>query len=158
MHSNESLIQNFYEAFSRKDYRTMQDAYHPDATFSDPVFRDLSAAEVKSMWEMLITSSTDLVITFSDIKADHRQGECYWEARYTFTATGRKVHNVITAHFAFRDGLILRHEDHFNFWRWSRMALGIPGFVLGWSPYLLRKVQGKARRRLERFMGENGRE
>lgn len=154
MNDHEALIRKFYAAFARNDYVAMQSAYHPGASFSDPVFRDLSSAEVKAMWEMLITASTDLQVTFRNVKADNQVGECHWEARYSFSATGRKVHNIISARFQFLDGQIGRHEDHFDFWRWSRMALGAPGLLLGWSPYLLAKVRKKARARLNRFMGE----
>ena len=154
MNDHEALIRKFYAAFARNDYVAMQSAYHPDASFSDPVFRDLSSAEVKAMWEMLITASTDLQVTFRNVKADNQVGECHWEARYSFSATGRKVHNIISARFQFLDGQIVRPEDHFDFWRWARMALGAPGLLLGWSPYLLAKVRKKARARLNRFMGE----
>ncbi|MBA3630597.1 MAG: hypothetical protein H0W55_13180 [Actinobacteria bacterium] len=34
------------------------------------------------------------------------------------------VHNKIGVSFSFRDGLNIRHRDHFDFYRWSRMALG----------------------------------
>jgi hypothetical protein len=153
MHPNETLIHRFYKAFGQKDYQTMQQAYDDKATFTDPVFQNLSAAEVKAMWKMLVTSAKDLEISFNSVKADDLQGQCNWEARYTFSGTGRKVHNVITANFRFTEGRISRHEDKFNFWRWSRMALGTPGVLLGWSPYLLNAVRRKVRRRLAQFMG-----
>ena len=152
MHPNEMLIRKFYQAFGQKDYQAMQQSYHPDAFFSDPVFPNLSAAEVKAMWKMLVTSGRDLVIIPGGIQADDNVGQCRWEARYTFSGTGRKVRNVIHAQFKFKNGLILRHEDKFDFWKWSRMALGASGLLLGWSPYLLNAVRQKARRRLERFM------
>jgi hypothetical protein len=157
MHPNEVVIRRFYQAFAQKDYQTMQQAYGDDATFTDPVFRNLSAREVKSMWKMLVTSASDLEISFNGITADDLRGHCRWEARYTFSATGRKVHNTITADFHFKDGLIFSHEDRFNFWRWSRMALGAPGLLLGWTPYLVNAVRTKVKRRLERFMNEEAR-
>lgn len=152
MHPNAALIQQFYMAFGAKNYRAMQQAYHPDATFSDPVFQKLSSKEVKAMWQMLITSAKDLEIGCSDISADEKRGRCVWQARYTFTATGRKVHNIIHASFEFKEGKIVRHNDHFDLWRWSRMALGAPGVLLGWSPLIRNKVKKTARRRLEKFM------
>ncbi|HTF28866.1 MAG TPA: nuclear transport factor 2 family protein [Flavitalea sp.] len=152
MHPNETLIHRFYKAFGQKDYQTMHDSYHADASFSDPVFQNLSAVEAKAMWKMLVSSAKDLEITYEGVRADDDQGQCHWEARYTFSGTGRKVHNVIAAHFRFRNGKILEHKDHFNFWRWSRMALGAPGLLLGWSPYLLQAVRKKVRGRLEKFM------
>ena len=134
----------------------MQAAYHSEATFSDPVFPDLTASETKAMWQMLTSSAKDLVVTYYDVQANDLFGRCRWEAHYTFTGTGRKVHNVISAEFGFADGRIIRHVDQFSFWRWSRMALGPPGLLLGWSPYLLNAVRKKVRGRLMRFMKEQG--
>lgn len=155
MHPNEKLINRLYDAFDKKDYRTMQECYHPEAVFSDPVFQHLSATEVRAMWHMLIVSASDLKIRFNRVKADDGAGTCRWEAWYTFSGTGRPVHNMIAAQFTFRDGKILRHDDTFDFWRWSRMALGSAGMLLGWTPYLRKKVRTKARKRLALFMEEN---
>jgi hypothetical protein len=154
MHPNEIVIHKFYQAFAKKDYKTMQQAYGDEATFTDPVFRNLSAGEVKGMWKMLLTSAKDLQISFSDITADDLHGQCRWEARYTFSGTGRKVHNIITSSFRFNNGKIASQEDRFNFWRWSRMALGTPGLLLGWTPFLANAVRDKVRKRLDRFMKE----
>ena len=131
----------------------MQSLYRDDDSFSDPVFQNLNAKEARAMWEMLISASTDLKIEYSAVSADDRGGKCMWQAWYTFTATGRKVHNVIYANFSFRDGKILSHIDKFDFWRWSKMALGTPGLVLGWTPIIRNKVRTTARRRLDKFMG-----
>jgi hypothetical protein len=104
---------------------------------------------------MLTSSAKDLQITYGNINADNTKGECHWEAHYTFSGTGRKVHNIIDARMQFRDGKILKHEDEFNFWRWSRMALGGPGWLMGWTPYLLHAVRNKVRGRLKSFMEKN---
>jgi hypothetical protein len=152
MHPNATLIQQFYNAFQNRDFKSMQSVYHPEAMFHDPVFQDLSAREVKAMWEMLVTSANDLKIESSDVSGDDRAGKCLWQAWYTFTATGRKVHNVIYAKFEFKDGKIFRHDDHFDFWRWSKMALGTPGLLLGWTPLIRNKVRKTARKRLEKYM------
>lgn len=152
MHPHEAIIQNFYLAFQQKDFAVMQASYHRDATFTDPVFQNLSASEVKAMWEMLLTSAHDLKLEFNNIHVDDRCGSCHWEAWYTFSSTGRKVHNVIEAAFEFKDGKIFRHEDHFNLWRWSGMALGTSGWLLGWLPLVQNKLRGKARHRLTQFI------
>jgi hypothetical protein len=151
IHPNVTLIREFYTAFQQKNYSAMQAAYHAEAVFSDPVFQNLSSKEVKAMWQMLVTAGSDLKIEFRDAVANDQSGTCHWEAWYTFTATGKKVHNIIDATFEFKDGKIYRHEDHFDFWRWSKMALGTPGLLLGWSSYLLNKVRVKARHRLNSF-------
>src|SRR5690349_328539 len=126
-HPNEKLIESFYEAFRSGDYRSMQNCYHPEATFRDPVFTSLNSAEVKAMWQMLLTAARDLKISYSNVKATDDSGSAHWEAWYTFSRTGRKVHNVIDATMQFRDGKIWHHNDHFDFWRWSRQALGGSG-------------------------------
>ena len=93
-------------------------------------------------------------LQFSDVSADGAQGRAHWEARYRFSATGRMVHNIIDAQFSFRDGLIASHRDRFDFWSWSRQALGAPGWLLGWSPALRRKVQARAAANLKAFRGQ----
>ena len=55
------------------------------------------------------------------------------------------------AAFRFRDGLIVEHRDRFDFWRWSRQALGAPGLLLGWTPMLRNKVRAQAATKLALF-------
>lgn len=153
MNSNEQLIHQFYTAFQHRDYVTMQALYHEQASFSDPVFQNLKSREVQAMWEMLITAGKDLKVDFSGIKANDTSGTCQWEAWYTFSRTGRRVHNIINASFEFQDGKIFRHEDTFDLWKWSRQALGMPGILLGWTPVIREKVRDMARKGLEKFMG-----
>ena len=50
------------------------------------------------------------------------------------------------------NSLITTHRDRFNFWTWSRQALGAPGLLLGWSPYLRNKVRAQAASNLQRFL------
>lgn len=140
------LLDRFYGAFARRDWAAMAACYHPDARFSDPVFPDLDAAGVQAMWKMLLTSGSDLRITHRVLDAN----TCAWEAFYTFSRTKRPVHNRVTSRFVFRDGLIVEQVDRFDFWRWSRQAMGPLGMVLGWTPFLQRKVQGSAAAALAR--------
>jgi hypothetical protein len=147
MTPTESLLTTFYTAFQQKDFLTMQSCYHTNATFSDPVFQNLNSKEVKAMWQMLLTSSKDLRVEFSNVKADDNAGTCHWEAWYSFSKTKRKVHNVIEARFEFKDGLIYRHIDHFGFRKWARQALGIAGLL----PFVQGKVRATARKSLDKF-------
>ncbi|MEM9859453.1 MAG: nuclear transport factor 2 family protein [Bacteroidota bacterium] len=150
--SHQSLIQKFYNAFAHHDAETMASCYHKNIVFSDPGFGILKGAEVGDMWRMLLErGGKDLVIIYSDVQADKNEGKAYWEAIYNFSKTGRKVHNKIQASFTFKDGLILTHNDHFDFWIWSRMALGLPGILLGWSSFLKKKVQTQARGFLHKY-------
>ena len=151
MHPNADLITRFYSAFADNDYVTMASCYADDAVFEDPVFGELDAEGARAMWRMFCTSGNDIELSFDDVVADDVSGSARWEARYEFPKTGRDVHNKISASFAFRDGLIVRHDDHFDLYRWTRMALGPIGTVLGWSPMVQGKVRGQARFQLERF-------
>ena len=82
-------------------------------------------------------------------------GRARWVARYDFSATGRKVVNVVDSRFTFKDGLILDERDDFSFWNWSRQALGPTGLFLGWMPRLLQTVQEKANANLGRFLASH---
>lgn len=155
MATNAELITSFYEAFGRKDYEAMNACYHPSIRFSDPVFQNLEGGEAKAMWHMLCERGTDLVVNFSDVTATDDRGEAQWEATYTLAGSDRQIDNVIGAQFLIRDGLIYRHIDSFDLWKWTRMALGTTGTLLGWSGPLQNKVRDTANRQLTRFISEH---
>ena len=157
-HANAELLSRFYAAFAALDAEAMAECYATDASFQDEVFTLRGRDEVASMWRMLCAATRHKgrdawSLEASAIGADERTGRAHWEARYRFSATGRLVHNIIEARFEFRDGLIVRHRDRFDFWSWSRQALGPPGWLLGWSPMLRRKVQARAAVNLAAFRG-----
>ncbi len=155
MNDNATLITRFYTAFQQRDAATMAACYHADIVFNDPVFVNLRGSEAGAMWKMLCERGKDLVITFSDVQADDTTGRAHWEATYTFSKSGRKVHNIIEARFKFQDGLIIEHHDSFSFRRWSAHALGLPGQLMGWTPFLHKKVQQESRLTLEKFMARS---
>jgi ketosteroid isomerase-like protein len=150
--SNAAVIDRFYEAFARRDADAMGDCYAPDAHFSDPVFRDLNGDEVRAMWQMLCERGKDLEVVHSNVSADGDTGSAHWDADYTFSGTGRKVHNSIDAKFRFENGLIADHEDSFDLYKWTRQALGPVGVLLGWTPMIQNKVRSGARESLNEFM------
>jgi limonene-1,2-epoxide hydrolase len=156
MHPNAELLTGFYNAFAARDGAAMASAYDPEARFGDPVFTALRGPEVGAMWQMLCSRATDLRVEASGISADELNGHAHWEAWYTFTRTGRKVHNVIDATFEFRDGKILIHRDVFDLWRWAGMALGLSGKLLGWTPFLQNAVRNEARAGLAKYMAKAG--
>lgn len=151
-HHNAELIARFYNAFSAKDHLMMAACYAPAVRFSDPVFVDLDYDHTTSMWRMFCERGEDLVVSFDSVEADDARGSATWTASYIFTSTGRRVQNHIRAAFEFGDGRIVLHRDHFDFYAWSRMALGPVGWALGWTPFLKRKVRRMAARQLEQFM------
>ena len=144
------VIERFYHAFQQRDGAAMASCYHAQATFRDPVF-ELDGERIGKMWKMLCSRGEDLRVEFSNVSADADRGSADWQAWYTFKSTGRPVHNIIHANFRFADGLIVEHIDDFNFWRWSRQALGPAGWLLGWSALIRAKVRSEAVRALDRF-------
>jgi ketosteroid isomerase-like protein len=153
-HPNAALIERFYAAFARRDAAAMTACYAPDARFTDPVF-DLTGPEVGAMWSMLCERGKDLALAWRDVRADDVTGSAHWEPRYTFSATGRPVHNVIDAAFTFRGGRIATHVDRFDLWRWTRMALGAKGTLLGWTPMVRNAIRAQARRGLYAWMQDH---
>lgn len=154
MHPHGDLLTRFYEAFQRRDGAAMAACYHPDAVFSDPVFPRLPHDEACAMWRMLAGRAQDLEIRFEVLRADDGGGEVAWEADYTFSRTGRRVHNRIRAQVGFRDGLILAHRDGFDFPAWARQALGWKGLLFGRMAWFQGSVQAEARKGLLRFMAQ----
>jgi ketosteroid isomerase-like protein len=150
-HPNAQLIESFYAAFKRRDPDAMIACYAADVWFSDPVFRDLRGPRAGAMWRMLAERASSLELTFGGITADDHAGRAHWEARYEFSATGRKVHNIIEARFELRDGKIVRHADTFDLWRWAGMALGAKGKLLGWAPPVQNAIHKTALKGLEAF-------
>jgi ketosteroid isomerase-like protein len=155
MQDSAQLIEQFYTRFQQKDWKGMQACYHDKVSFSDPVFRNLKGGQAKAMWHMLAAASKDLRIVFKNVKTDGASGSADWDAFYSFSRTGRKVHNVIHAKFEFSEGKIIRHTDSFDLWRWSGMALGISGKLLGWSPIIQSKIRATADGNLKKFMKEH---
>jgi hypothetical protein len=151
---SESTIRRFYAAFERLDGAAMQACYAADARFDDEAFSLQGAPAIGGMWRMLCDTTrakgqAQWKLSVSDITAR----SAHWEAHYLFVATGRLVHNRIDAQFEFDgQGLILRHTDRFDFATWSRQALGLPGWLLGHTPWLRARVRREAATRLERYL------
>src|SRR4051812_46648134 len=57
-----AIIERFYGAFARRDGAAMAACYAPEATFSDPAFGRLDAADAGAMWRMLTERAEDLRI------------------------------------------------------------------------------------------------
>jgi len=158
MHPNEQTLEKFYSAFARLDPDTMAQCYAPDASFDDEAFSLRGHEQVTGMWHMLCDATRakgrDVwQLDYSDVQADAAGGQAHWEAHYRFSATGRMVHNVINGRFTFTpQGLIATHRDRFDFWTWARQALGTPGLLLGWTPFLRSKVRKTAAANLHTYL------
>jgi limonene-1,2-epoxide hydrolase len=158
MHLNQQTLETFYTAFAQLDAEAMARCYADDARFDDEVFSLRGHREVAGMWRMLcaVTQAKGRDVwrlSYEGLEADAQRGRAHWEAHYRFSATGRMVHNIIDGEFEFNAaGKIVAHRDHFDFWRWSRQALGVPGVLLGWSPMLRSKVRAQAAANLQKFL------
>ena len=158
MHANQRLLNKFYAAFARLDAEAMANCYAPDAGFEDEVFSLHGHEEVAGMWRMLCTATREKgadvwKLHASGVEAGAISGHARWVADYRFSATGRMVHNVIDSQFEFNpNGLILRQHDKFDLWAWSRQALGAPGLLLGWTPFMRRKIRAQAAASLQKFI------
>lgn len=152
MTSNENTIIKFYTAFSNGNADQMYECYHPDVQFEDPVFGLLKGDEVSKMWKMLIDKSKgNIRIDFAEIKADEYSGSAHWIATYNFSKTNRKVINSIHAQFQFQNGLIIKHTDNFDLWKWSKQALGYKGLLFGWTGFMQKKIQKEALSALKNY-------
>lgn len=152
MHHTE-LLKRFYDSFSAGDAQSMAACYHEDIIFHDPAFGTLKGKSAKYMWEMLLNKKdNDLEIDYKILNANDKQGKVQWTARYGYGPKKRKVVNTVTASFEFKEDKIIKHTDYFNLWAWSRQALGISGYLLGWSSFLKNKIQQKTGKLLNSYI------
>jgi ketosteroid isomerase-like protein len=158
MHANQQTIERLYTAFAALDADTMASCYADDALFDDPAFSLKGAVEIGGMWHMLCdatkgTGRQDWRLEFGEVHADADHGHAHWEAHYRFSVTKRRVHNIIETEFSFTpQGLIATHKDRFDFWRWSRQALGFAGYVLGWAPPFRNQMRIQTRAALTKYL------
>lgn len=158
MQANALTITKFYTAFARLEGDGMGQCYADGVAFEDEVFTLQGKTQTMGMWRMLIETTRAKGmdawrLEFSDVAADASTGRAHWDAHYRFSTTGRMVLNRIDAQFTFdKHGLIISHRDCFNFWSWSSQALGAPGLMLGWSPFLRDKVRRQAAGNLQKFL------
>jgi len=153
MHPNETIITRFYSAFQQKNAAEMNRCYAENIAFSDPVFGLLHGKEVRNMWEMLCKKGKDLQISFGNIQLlDEEYATCDWVAQYTFSQTGRRVVNIIKAHIRIENGIITEHTDAFDIYKWSRQALGLRGWLFGWTAWFQKKLQQKTRIALNNYI------
>ncbi|WP_354700692.1 hypothetical protein DSM112329_00977 [Paraconexibacter sp. AEG42_29] len=151
----EATIDRLYAAMNAGDGDAMAACYTPDATFEDPAFGHLEDGRGQAMWRMLCSRSadSDLKVTVVDRQAEPGgTGTAHWLADYTFTETGRRVHNDVRASFVFSGGLIAAHRDRFDLRAWGGQALGtVPG-LLGYTPVLRLMIHRRTAKGLDAFI------
>lgn len=150
---NKEIIKKFYTSFSKGNVKGMLECYHKDIVFQDPVFGKLKGERAVKMWEMLLSQKKeDTKINFDNIQATTKNGKANWVAEYIYGDKKRRVVNRVSANFKFKDGKIIEHFDTFDLWEWTKQALGITGFLIGWTPYMKNKIQLTTNKRLNEFM------
>ena len=149
----QNLIEKFYIAFNNLDAETMVSCYHTDIVFKDPAFGTLQGEQAKNMWRMLCKNQKgkNFKVVSTNIECNDEKGTAHWEAFYTFSKTGRKVHNCIDAEFQFKDGKIIQHIDHFNLHKWAKQALGFKGLLIGNTNFFKTKLQAQTHQLLSKF-------
>ena len=146
-----TTIEKFYTAFQQLDAESMVACYHDDIEFNDPAFGTLKGEDAKDMWRMLCMNGKNLKLEVSGVEQNNNTGKAHWEAHYLFSATGRNVHNIIDATFELKDGLIIKHHDHFNLKSWAGQALGIKGRLLGGTKFFKKKLHAQTNANLRKF-------
>jgi ketosteroid isomerase-like protein len=147
MNPNAVLLQRLFTSLDQHDHAAMADCYHREATFRDIAFDLSGKKEIHAMWHMICEG--DIRTKFAIVDANNSSGRVNVVDDYTFTATGRKVHNIIDSRFQFRDGVIVKHEDFCDARQWAAMAVGgVGGFLAGRFRILRER---KARKKLDAF-------
>ena len=65
---NEATIRKLYAGLDAHDGEAMASCYALEATFSDPVFPELTGAQAGDMWRMLTSRATDLSVELPEAK------------------------------------------------------------------------------------------
>ncbi len=150
--SDIDIANKFYKSFAERDIDGMLSCYADNIIFEDPAFGNLEGIQAHNMWRMLLEQGdTGLLITNSTPQKKGNKIITNWEAKYKFSKTGRKVHNKITAKMIIQNGKIVDHKDVFDIWKWSRMALGLTGTLLGFTPIVKNKIRSQALKALQKF-------
>jgi ketosteroid isomerase-like protein len=136
MPDNAALLDRLFTALDKHDHITMASCYREHAHFRDIAFDLVGRTRIHSMWHMIC--SGDIRADYEILEADDCTGLVRLVDTYRFGASkiphrkGRHVRNEIESRFTFKDGLIVRHEDHCDPKAWARAALGgIIGFAAG---------------------------
>ena len=146
----EELITKFYTAFSKGNSEEMIACYHKEVTFKDPAFGELKNDKAKAMWQMLLSKKKESEMSISFEVLNETQAK--WVADYKYGPKKRAITNKVTANFEFKDGLIYKHTDQFDLWKWSKQALGTSGYFLGWSNFVKNKIQTTTNQLLSDFI------
>ena len=149
MHPHEALVRRFYACLAARDPEGAAACYHAEVFFSDPLFPRLHGAAAADLWRMRLEPGKACDVRLLEASGGAEGAIARWTLHQALH--GRAVVIEGRAMFAFRDGRISRHYDHFSLWRWMAQALGPTGAAFGWFGPLRWGLRQRARRSLERF-------
>ncbi|MEN1785893.1 MAG: nuclear transport factor 2 family protein [Bacteroidota bacterium] len=153
--NSKALIEKFYTAFANGNSAVMVTCYHKEILFKDPAFGALKGERACKMWEMLLAKKdTNTKIHFTIIETNEEKGKIHWVAEYRYGPKKRKVVNQVASVVVFKEGKIIEHTDTFDLWKWTQQALGLPGYLLGWTSYMKNKIQKMTNKRLDDFISK----
>ena len=147
MNSKEIAIK-FYDAFSAANIDVLKQLYDKKLIFNDNIFVNLDYNETISMWSSLLVGNKNMSIKYEIKKYSEKYVEVEWIADYLFTSTNRNIKNIILAKMEIDQGKIINHTDNFDFYKWSQMAFGITGVLIGWTSFFKNKVRTEAYNKL----------
>ena len=151
MNQNEATIHRFFTAYQNKEYTTMQNCYSEDAVYNNPIYGLNDTEHVKAMWEMICKTNKEESLHFENIELlDHEYATCDWSLVYYYT--NRRINNKIKSYLRLENGLIIEHTDAFDLYKWTRMAFGLTGSLIGWSNFFQKRIQKSTRKKLSEFI------
>ncbi len=151
--TNTETIYHFYSSLQEGNIEDLLSCYDPQVRFSDPAFGELQGEHAHYMWRMLVSKmSSEIKIDVNHVYDQNGRIHCSWTADYAFGKKQRKVHNVVSSTFTFKNNRIITHDDFFDLWSWTRQALGAPGYLLGWSSLMQRKMVERNQLYLKKYM------
>lgn len=149
---NRKLVESFYIAFAQSKADEMVRCYHPGAEFEDPAFGKLDYAHLRLMWQLLCRNSRDFKLQYEIKSVDTHEAKVHWQAGYFYGKQQRPVQNRVRTHIQFKDGKIYRHRDYFSLWRWAGQAMGLNGWLVGWSGFFGKHFRQQSRDMLDRLL------
>lgn len=135
----------------------MSSFWHPDFTFSDPAFPNLTGARAKAMFHMFITNreTSKMKVTITSPAAAVAGGpadtySASYNCDYLFGESSVPVHNEINCVIELKDGKVWKQSDDFHLGNWAKQSLGsVMRHTLGISGILGMVVRKKATERLD---------
>jgi hypothetical protein len=123
---NRATAEQFFEAFGRRDFATLEGLYRPDASFKDDMFTLSKGGSIMTMWK----GAPPFKVFLAEVgEAKGHQVRASWVAEYEMF--GRPVRNEIDSTLTFdAAGRVQSQVETWNRERWMSQALP---FVPKWA-------------------------